>query len=93
MKEELLKILIYLKETNSWDLAEELAKWVYKNNNIDVGLIDSLIYSINIVIKKSNLTGRGKKLIKARDMMIELRTKEQQEREEEQNELESLLEF
>lgn len=93
MKDKLLKILIYLKETNSWDLAEDLAKWVFKKEMIETRMIDSLVYFLNITIKKSNLSWRQNNLIKARDMMIELRNEEEQEREDEQDKLEELINF
>lgn len=93
MKEDLFKILIFLRETSSWDLAEDIAKGVYNLENIDVKKINSIIWFINIVIKKWNTDEKTNNLIQARNMMINIRDKELQEKEDEKEELENLLNF
>lgn len=93
MREQLLQILVFLRETNSWDLAENLAKWVYNLENIDVKKINSIIWFIDIIIKKWNTDEKTNNLIQAKNMMISIRDKELQEKNEEKEELENLLNF
>jgi hypothetical protein len=66
---------------------------VYRKEKIEVRILDSLLLFLNNLIKKSSFNLKQENLIKARNMMIELRNNEREEMEEEQNELESLINF
>ncbi len=91
MKEEIIQTLLELKESNSWDLAWQLAEALSMQDEVDVNLLDAIIHFLDLTIKSSNLKENTDKLIKARDFIIEIRNREFKEREQEIIEIEKYI--
>lgn len=83
MKEELLNILIKLKEQGSWDLAEELAFWVHKTPTLKESYIDSIISFLNIASKNAKDNNQINNLVEAKNKLMNIKRQEQLEREQE----------
>lgn len=88
MKQELINILVKLKETSSWDLSEELAKWIYKAKTLKKTYITSIISFLSIAIKNSKDQKRVNNLIKAREEFLSIKQREEKEKQEEVDDIE-----
>lgn len=83
MKKELLNILIKLHETNSWDLASLLAKWVFNIQEIKQSYITSIIWFLKIAKKQSKDKVQIENLELAITNLQALRKQEQEEKKNE----------
>lgn len=82
MKDELIKILIWLHDNDSWDLAEIFAKWLY-NNTFKESYIESILWFLTIASKLTQDTTKQENLKNAITKLQQLRQQEQLEKENE----------
>lgn len=82
MKDELIKILIWLHDNDSWDLAEIFAKWLY-NNTFRESYIESILWFLTIASRLTQDTTKQENLKNAITKLQQLRKQERQEKENE----------
>ncbi len=88
MKQELLNILIKLKETNSWDLAWELAIWLYNTKSFKESYVDTIISFLNTASKSAKDKNSINNLIEARNSIINIKKQEILEKEKDFKDIE-----
>lgn len=82
MKDELIKILIWLHDNDSWDLAEIFAKWLY-NNKFKESYIESILWFLTIASRLTTDTTKQENLKNAITKLQQLREEERLEKENE----------
>lgn len=82
MKNELIKILIWLHDNDSWDLAEIFAKWLY-NNLFKESYIESILWFLTIASRLTTDTTKQENLKNAITKLQQLREEERLEKENE----------
>jgi len=82
MKDELIKILIWLHDNDSWDLAEIFAKWLY-NNPFKESYIESILWFLTIASRLTTDTTKQENLKNAITKLQQLREEERQEKQNE----------
>lgn len=82
MKDELIKILIWLHNNDSWDLAQMFAIWLY-NNTFKESYIDSILWFLNIASRLTQDTKKQENLKNAITKLQQLKVQERQEKENE----------
>lgn len=82
MKDELIKILIWLHDNDSWDLAEIFAKWLY-NNLFKESYIESILWFLTIASRLTTDTTKQENLKNAITKLQQLREEERLEKENE----------
>lgn len=87
MKEDLLKILIELRETESWDLAKDLAIWIYNSKELKENYCFSIIDFLNIALKLTKEIEKQENLKNAITKLQLLKKREEKDKENENVEL------
>lgn len=80
MKEEIIKILVWLHENNAWDLSQEIAKWVYNMEIFETHYVDSILWFLDTAIKLWINEEKQNILIEAYNKIQELRIQEMEEK-------------
>ena len=87
MREKLLEILIELRETDSWDLAKELAIWIYNNERLSNSCYNSILNFLNIALKLTNEIEKQENIKKSITRLEILKKREAKDKENENLEL------